>query len=64
MQLPKRKLMRLTNYDYSKNGAYYVTICICDRKCLFGEIVGNGLDHSDRINPNGSIKLSYYGAIA
>lgn len=33
-----RKRLRLKNYDYSKEGAYFVTVYIHDRHCLFGEI--------------------------
>lgn len=33
---------RLQGYDYGANGAYYVTICTKNRKCLFGEIVETG----------------------
>jgi putative transposase len=29
---------RLTEYDYSQNGGYFLTICAKDRQCLFGEI--------------------------
>jgi len=36
--LPKRKDLRLENYDYSQPGWYYITVCVQDRKCLFGEI--------------------------
>lgn len=36
---PKRKDIRLKNYDYSSAGAYYVTICIQDRKRILSEIV-------------------------
>ncbi|HAQ63627.1 MAG TPA: transposase [Ruminococcaceae bacterium] len=28
--LPKRKRQRLENYDYSQNGAYFVTICVAN----------------------------------
>ncbi len=38
MDLPKRKKIRLTEYDYSQNGAYFVTICTKDRKMLFGDV--------------------------
>jgi hypothetical protein len=38
---PRRKSIRLAEYDYSQEGAYFVTICTHDRKCLFGE-VSNG----------------------
>ena len=40
MNLPKRKPMRLKGYDYSQNGAYFITICTHNRKCLFSNIVG------------------------
>ena len=40
MVLPKRKSIRLKHYDYSQNGAYFVTICTHQRECLLGEIVG------------------------
>ncbi len=43
MALPKRKSIRLKDYDYSQNGAYFVTICTQNRECLFGEIVGANL---------------------
>jgi len=35
---PKRKPIRLKNYDYSKAGCYFVTICTNDRKYIFGNI--------------------------
>ena len=36
MNLPKRKTTRISNYDYSKNNYYFVTICTKNKKCLFG----------------------------
>lgn len=30
---------RLKGYDYSLAGAYFITICCANRKCVFGEIV-------------------------
>ena len=33
-----RKSMRLKEYDYSRAGAYFVTVCTHDKKCLFGHI--------------------------
>ncbi|MBQ8237742.1 MAG: transposase [Oscillospiraceae bacterium] len=43
MALPKRKPNRLVNYDYSSNGAYFVTICTHQRSKILGDIVGDGL---------------------
>lgn len=40
MDLPKRKPNRLKSYDYSMPGAYFVTICTKERKCILWETVG------------------------
>lgn len=40
MELPKRKPNRLPDYNYSSPGAYFITICTKDRKCIFWERVG------------------------
>ena len=37
-QTKTRKSTRLPNYDYSQNGAYFITLCAHNRECLFGEI--------------------------
>jgi REP element-mobilizing transposase RayT len=42
---------RLSGWDYSKPGYYFVTVCTHDRGCLFGEIVYNEM----RINECGKI---------
>src|SRR3954451_6724985 len=34
-----RHAQRLRHYDYAQSGAYFITICVQDRECLFGEIV-------------------------
>ena len=41
MELPKRKPNRLYFYDYDKEGAYFLTICTQDRRCLLSRIVGD-----------------------
>jgi putative transposase len=46
-----RHSIRLRGYDYSKAGAYFVTICVQDRECLFGAIV------------SGRLRLNAYGEI-
>ena len=40
-KFPKRKYIRLQDYDYSNPGYYYITICTHNRKELFGEIKNN-----------------------
>ena len=34
-----RKSLRLKEYDYSREGAYFITICTYDRKCLLGNVI-------------------------
>jgi len=34
-----RRSIRLYNYNYANTGAYFVTICCKNRKCLFGKII-------------------------
>ena len=52
---PSRKSIRLTEYDYSQNGAYFITICTKDRKRLLWENVGTGNARPPRLSPNGFI---------
>jgi REP element-mobilizing transposase RayT len=35
---PNRRSIRLKGYDYSQAGLYFITICVKNRECLFGEI--------------------------
>ena len=45
------KSIRLPNYDYSSDGAYYITICTKNREHFFGKII------------NGEMVLSEIGGI-
>ncbi|MDY7394850.1 transposase [Aureibaculum sp. 2210JD6-5] len=47
-----RKSTRLKGYDYSQDGAYFITICCHEHNCLFGEVI------------NGEMVLNAYGKIA
>src|SRR3954451_2865416 len=38
VRLPNRQSIRLPEFDYSQNGAYFVTICTARRLCLLGDI--------------------------
>jgi putative transposase len=46
-----RHSIRLKHYDYSHAGAYFITICTQDKKCLFGEIIGGEI----RLNEAGNM---------
>ncbi len=42
-----RRSIRLGGYDYSRAGAYFVTICTQNRECLFGRIVNGKMILND-----------------
>jgi putative transposase len=46
-----RSSIRLKDHDYSREGAYFVTICTHQRECLLGEIA----DREMKLNPVGVI---------
>jgi len=50
----RRRSIRLPGYDYTRAGAYFVTVCARDREYLFGEIV----DGEMRLNELGQIVQS------
>lgn len=35
----RKNSLRLKDFDYSKEGAYFITICVSDHKHVFGEII-------------------------
>jgi putative transposase len=43
----QRKSPRLSDYDYSQGGAYFVTVCIKGRECLLGKVVEGILHLND-----------------
>ncbi len=40
--LPQRRPLRLPEYDYAANGAYFVTVCVANRTPMLGTLVGAG----------------------
>ena len=63
MAVPQRKNPRLTGYDYSQNGAYFVTVCTHDRANLLST-VGRGLAPATGLAPAApTIALSLIGEI-
>jgi putative transposase len=41
-----RKHIRLSDWDYSSSGIYFITICCQDKKPFFGKIDNNGIIYS------------------
>ncbi|MCE2438138.1 MAG: transposase, partial [Candidatus Latescibacteria bacterium] len=35
---PRRRSIRLRDYDYSRAGAYFITVCTKGQRLLFGEV--------------------------
>ena len=48
-EFPRRKHPRMPDYDYSTAGAYFITICTHNRKCLLSHIVGRGLAPAETV---------------
>lgn len=50
----RRRSVRLPHYDYDQWGAYFVTLCVQDRACLFGAVVRDSM----KLNPLGVLASS------
>ena len=58
MEMPRRKQNRLGEYDYTAEGAYFVTLCTQNRAEIFEmelPAVGNGERHDTQVVPYGAI---------
>lgn len=58
MEVPKRKNVRLPNYDYSTPGYYFITICTWHKRKIFGNIDGGDIFNAPKMS------LSVIGGIA
>jgi putative transposase len=47
---------RLQNWDYGTDGAYFITICTKEMKCLFGKVVNKEMN----LNPVGLLAEKYW----
>lgn len=47
LETPRRRSIRLSGYDYSQNGAYFITICTQNKECLFGDIENGEMRMND-----------------
>ena len=55
----QRKALRLEGYNYAQEGAYFLTVCVNHRLCLFGEILADDM----RLNPAGDMALYWWGEL-
>ncbi|MCP4652178.1 MAG: hypothetical protein GY858_02185 [Candidatus Omnitrophica bacterium] len=58
-----RKLIRLRNHDYSRNGIYGVTICVKNKENYFGKIICRDAIYRVLLNDNGKIVNKYWDNI-
>lgn len=66
VEYPTRRCPRLKEYDYGA-GAYFVTICTQNRKCILSKIVSHkmtGADVGEGLAPPVEVRLTPYGTIA
>lgn len=59
IKMNNRHSIRLKNYDYSSNGAYFVTICTHEREYLFGDIVNGKM----KTNNLGNLVVSIWESL-
>lgn len=62
-ELAARKHPRLTGYDYSQSGAYFITFCVKDRHELLGKVVGRDAPGAPITQNLPSMHLSEYGVV-
>ena len=64
--IKNRKTTRLQGYDYNKTGAFFLTVCTENRRCVLSKIVGTGVLDGPFTNgfAKPHIELLPYGKIA
>jgi hypothetical protein len=58
-QIHRRRSIRLKGYDYSQAGAYFITVVMHGRECLFGEVINEAL----KLTPAGEMILVWWQKI-
>ena len=63
MNYPQRKRNRLADYDYSENGAYFITICTENKKCCLSHIQCIDTETQITLTRKGQIVERFVGEI-
>ncbi len=58
VKLPKRKNIRLKDYNYNASGYYFITVCTKEKQKILCDIVGTGILDGPQI------KFTQYGNVA
>ena len=72
----QHRSIRLRHYDYGASGAYFIPLCVQNRTCLFGDVIGgsmvlNGLgkiaatewQRTAEIRPNVAVMPNHFHAL-
>jgi REP element-mobilizing transposase RayT len=65
-EIHHRRSIRLQHYDYAQAGAYFVTVCVQNRACLFGTISEGQMrsnDHGKIVNECWNDLPNHYGHV-
>jgi len=58
-ELHHRRSVRLQGFDYALPGAFFMTACVENRECLFGDVV----DGEMRLNDAGKMVLEVWNSL-
>ena len=58
-----RKTPRLSGYDYSNKGAYFITICVKERVEILGEVLQHGDERKMQLSEYGLVIEKYLSQI-
>ena len=63
--MPARKNLRLKGFDYSRPGAYFITVCTKGRKQLLGSVVGGDAHIAPytKLSATGNVVQKYLSSI-
>lgn len=59
-KIHNKKSIRLKGYDYTKEGLYFITICVQNRECQFGHFENSKMT----LNQLGTIADNYWSEIS
>ena len=63
MEYPRRKNLRLAQYDYSDKGTYFLTVCTKNRRCILASVGRDDLGAPMEMTAYGRIVEEYVCAI-
>ena len=62
-ELPKRKQIRIEDYDYSTPGAYFITVCTANREKIFWNSVGTDMIRPQNVPLSNAARIAEQGIL-